>query len=75
MEFYLFLNSMLRLLKIKYSMITNSKSKILSIVISLVFASAVASQSSSNDYRSEEKTTVPVELILLGVLGSRLSSS
>jgi hypothetical protein len=55
-------------------MITNLKFKILSIVISLVFASAVASQSSSNDYRSEEKTMVPVELILLGVLGSRLSS-
>jgi hypothetical protein len=66
---------MLKLLKIKYSMITNLKFKILSIVISLVFASAVASQSSSNDYQSEEKTMVPVELILLGVLGSRLSSS
>lgn len=55
-------------------MITNLKTKIISVVITLVFASAVASQSSSNNYRSEDKTMVPVELILLGVLGSRLSS-
>lgn len=55
-------------------MITNLKTKIISVVISLVFASAVASQSSSNNYRSKDKTIVPVELFLLGVLGPRLSS-
>lgn len=51
-----------------------TKTKLLSVVIIVVFASAVASQSMSSDYRYEDKAKFPVELILLGVIGSMISS-
>ena len=55
-------------------MISNLKTNIIPVVISLVFASAAAYQSSSNNYWSEDKVIAPLEHILLGVLESKLSS-
>ena len=54
--------------------IMSTRTKLLSVVITVVFASALASQSMSSDNRFEDKEKFPVELILLGVIGSMISS-